>query len=156
MPLTRSYTPSIYKTKGSKKNNRKLKAKKTVEKLYRNNPGLRSLIDEKAKKLGIAIHAKNKPFVPRNEAEPYKKGMGKEFYFTREWRKLRYDTLRKYGAKCACCGVGTEHGTIMHVDHINPRSKHPELELDPENLQVLCEACNEGKSNLDNTDWRSK
>jgi 5-methylcytosine-specific restriction endonuclease McrA len=82
--------------------------------------------------------------------------MGGEFYWTREWRAVRYETLRKYGAKCSCCGRGTDHGMIMHVDHIKPRSKFPELELDPTNLQVLCEACNEGKSNTDNTDWRRK
>jgi len=42
----------------------------------------------------------------------------------------------------------------MHVDHIRPRSKSPSLELDPDNLQVLCKACNLGKSNLDDTDFR--
>jgi 5-methylcytosine-specific restriction endonuclease McrA len=43
----------------------------------------------------------------------------------------------------------------MHVDHILPRSKFPELELDIDNLQVLCEECNLAKSNIDTTDWRS-
>jgi 5-methylcytosine-specific restriction endonuclease McrA len=28
-----------------------------------------------------------------------------------------------------------------HVDHIQPRSKAPELALSPSNLQVLCEHC---------------
>ena len=43
----------------------------------------------------------------------------------------------------------------IHVDHIKPRSKYPELELDINNLQVLCEDCNIGKSNIDETDWRT-
>jgi len=42
----------------------------------------------------------------------------------------------------------------MHIDHIKPRSKYPELTFVFENLQVLCEDCNVGKSNLDETDWR--
>lgn len=42
----------------------------------------------------------------------------------------------------------------MHVDHIKPVCTHPELCLDPENLQVLCDDCNLGKGSSDCTDWR--
>jgi len=42
----------------------------------------------------------------------------------------------------------------IHVDHIKPRSKFPELELVFDNLQVLCDDCNIGKSNVDSTDFR--
>ena len=42
----------------------------------------------------------------------------------------------------------------IHVDHIKPRSTHPELALDPNNLQVMCDDCNLGKSNTDQIDWR--
>lgn len=45
-------------------------------------------------------------------------------------------------------------GKVMHVDHIKPKSLHPELKYELSNLQVLCEDCNIGKSNLDDTDWR--
>lgn len=69
------------------------------------------------------------------------------FYESREWRELRYRVLRKSAFKCAACGAKGE-STILHVDHVKPRSKHPELELDEANLQVLCEDCNLGKSNL--------
>lgn len=77
------------------------------------------------------------------------------FYLTDEWRKLRYRVLRKYKARCMCCGRNRqEHGVTIHVDHIKPRSKFPKLELDFNNLQILCEDCNLGKSNIDQTDWR--
>lgn len=77
------------------------------------------------------------------------------FYSSLEWQKLRYMILKshvlQHGKKCLLCGLS---GVPLHVDHIKPRSKYPELQLDYRNLQVLCEACNLGKSNEDNTDWR--
>jgi 5-methylcytosine-specific restriction endonuclease McrA len=77
------------------------------------------------------------------------------FYMSDDWRKLRYRVLRKYKARCMCCGRNRqEDGIKIHVDHIKPRSKHPKLELDFNNLQILCEDCNLGKSNIDDTDWR--
>lgn len=77
-----------------------------------------------------------------------------QFYRTREWVDLRYRVLVKFGAQCQCCGASRKDGTVLHVDHIKPRSKYPALELVEENLQVLCEACNIGKSNTTETDWR--
>lgn len=74
-----------------------------------------------------------------------------DFFTSRSWRELRYRVLKTYGHKCMLCQ--TTKG-VMHVDHIKPRSKFPELELTFENLQVLCEACNIGKSNKDETDFR--
>ena len=53
------------------------------------------------------------------------------------------------------CGRSPKvHGIILHVDHIKPRSKYPELELDITNLQILCEDDNLGKSNRYETDYR--
>jgi len=78
------------------------------------------------------------------------------FYETREWREVRYRVLQKFAGHCQCCGRGAAQGVILHVDHIKPRSKFPELALTLENLQVLCEDCNLGKSNKDDTDWRPK
>lgn len=69
------------------------------------------------------------------------------FYDSREWRELRWKVLRKSDMRCQACGRGRNDGTILHVDHIKPRSKFPELELVESNLQVLCEDCNLGKSN---------
>jgi 5-methylcytosine-specific restriction endonuclease McrA len=76
------------------------------------------------------------------------------FYGSREWRELRYKVLARQGARCQCCGASRDEGRLMHVDHIKPRHRFPELELTLENLQVLCDECNIGKSSKDTTDWR--
>lgn len=76
------------------------------------------------------------------------------FYSSGDWAKVRYAALINYGGRCACCGSSAADGLRMHVDHIKPRSKFPELALDLKNLQVLCETCNLAKSNIDDTDWR--
>lgn len=73
-----------------------------------------------------------------------------KFYDTREWLDARYDALKRSTGKCELCGREDR----LHVDHIKPRSKYPELELEPSNLQVLCDMCNLGKSNRDESDWR--
>lgn len=75
------------------------------------------------------------------------------FYESREWRELRYEALKKYGRQCLCCG-GKPPEVQLHVDHIKPRSKYPELELDINNLQIMCKDCNLGKSNKDEIDYR--
>jgi len=78
-----------------------------------------------------------------------------DFYMSREWRSLRVRVLEKYECKCMMCGRSPKlHNVVVHVDHIKPRSKHPELSLAFDNLQLLCEDCNLGKSNKYDTDWR--
>lgn len=74
------------------------------------------------------------------------------FYASWEWKKVRYETIKRYGPVCMCCGSDEK----IVVDHIRPRSRFPELELDLDNLQVLCNDCNMGKSNDDYTDFRPK
>lgn len=83
-----------------------------------------------------------------------KEKYGDSFYTSREWLGLRYEVMKRSGGKCEACGRGRGDGAVLHVDHIKPRSKFPELELNLENLQILCRECNLGKSNLDQTDWR--
>lgn len=73
------------------------------------------------------------------------------FYDSKKWQVLRYKVFKRDGKKCACCE--STKGPF-HIDHIKPRSKFPELELDIGNLQVLCEDCNMGKGGWDSTDWR--
>lgn len=68
------------------------------------------------------------------------------FYESESWARIRYRALRRDGYKCKSCGRSGRHVTL-HVDHIKPRSKYPELELDLNNLQTMCQRCNVGKSN---------
>jgi len=78
-----------------------------------------------------------------------------DFYNSREWRELRVRVLEKYQCRCMMCGRSPkDHGVVIHVDHIKPRSKYPELSLEFTNLQLLCEDCNLGKSNKYETDYR--
>jgi HNH endonuclease len=82
--------------------------------------------------------------------------MKNDFYNSWEWCRIRYETLKEQGAICALCKREPRHGAIMQVDHVKPRSKFPELELDKSNLQVLCLECNKGKSNRFEDDFRKK
>lgn len=79
----------------------------------------------------------------------------KGFYSGWEWKKLRYRVLQEYGPVCMCCGASSRDDDVrIVVDHIKPVSIYPELALDYDNLQVLCNDCNMGKSNTDYTDYR--
>jgi 5-methylcytosine-specific restriction endonuclease McrA len=76
------------------------------------------------------------------------------FLASYEWRRVRMQALKIHGSRCQCCGATPADGLKMHVDHIKPRRQFPALALDVNNLQVLCEVCNHGKGNWDQTDWR--
>jgi len=65
---------------------------------------------------------------------------------------VRYRLLKKANGRCSLCGA-TKKETVLHVDHIVPRSKGGTN--DESNLQILCLKCNLGKSNKDATDFRS-
>lgn len=84
---------------------------------------------------------------------PPHQGMG-NFYSSDAWRVVRYQALRRSRGVCECCGAGPAPGRPLHVDHIRPRSRWPNLALDLLNLQVLCADCNLGKGNTDEIDWR--
>jgi 5-methylcytosine-specific restriction endonuclease McrA len=81
--------------------------------------------------------------------------LGAEFYSSPDWLALRVRVLERYECKCMMCGRSPKaHRVVIHVDHIKPRSKFPELSLDFDNLQLLCEDCNLGKRNKYHTDYR--
>jgi 5-methylcytosine-specific restriction endonuclease McrA len=83
----------------------------------------------------------------KNSRPQYVKGMKSDFYNTQEWRELRWKVIQESKGCCYICGRNNKKdGVILHVDHIKPRSKFPELELVKSNLQILCEDCNLGKS----------
>ncbi len=113
---------------------------------------------KKARKELAASRKKNKAKKAVNKPAKQKEKLPfvatKEFLESYEWRQLRVKVLNHYGPRCMCCGATPEHGVKMHVDHIKPRRKYPELALSFDNLQVLCEECNHGKGNWNETDWR--
>ena len=81
---------------------------------------------------------------------------GDAFLRSFEWRRVRYLALKENNGRCELCGRSVKDGIILNVDHVKPRRKHPELALDVKNLQVLCNSCNHGKGNIDDTDWREE
>ena len=68
------------------------------------------------------------------------------FYDRQDWKRLRYEIVRKKGGSCQACGATKQSGAVIQVDQIKPISKYPELALTESNLQVLCRSCNLGKS----------
>lgn len=74
----------------------------------------------------------------------------KSFYLDAVWKQLRRKVFAKFGKQCMKCGC---HSSLA-VDHIKPRSTHPDLALDFDNLQVLCSPCNSAKGNRQMTDYR--
>jgi hypothetical protein len=73
----------------------------------------------------------------------------RRFYLSSEWLSLKKRAIRLYGNKCMACGTTKD----TSVDHVLSRYTNPELELDINNLQILCLSCNINKSS-DSTDYR--
>lgn len=146
-----------------KDNPRKTKEEKKAERQKRNLEKIRAykakfgITEELTQVQCVAILAdsKRRPKGKKKQTKRTKRKLRKQetFYESKEWRALRYEALKKYGRQCLCCG-GTPPDVVLHVDHIKPRSKYPELELDINNLQILCKDCNLGKSNTDCIDYR--
>lgn len=78
----------------------------------------------------------------------------KDFLQSKAWKRLRIMAFEKYGNRCQCCGATPQDGVKLNVDHIQPRRLFPNLALSLDNLQILCEDCNEGKGNWNMSDWR--
>lgn len=91
--------------------------------------------------------------IPNRRKSEYKE-TAEAFYRSDEWREIRYRAFKYYGNKCACCGRGPEDGVILNVDHIIPLSMNWSTRLDINNLQILCQTCNLGKTNVDSVNWR--
>jgi 5-methylcytosine-specific restriction endonuclease McrA len=107
-----------------------------------------------AKQLGFVVKQPKPNATPKPQKVAGVDVTTTEFLSTYEWRKTRMVALKKYGARCQCCGATPATGAVIHVDHIKPRKLFPALALDVDNLQVLCHECNHGKGNWDQTDWR--
>ncbi|MDE2096550.1 MAG: HNH endonuclease [Patescibacteria group bacterium] len=120
----------------------KIIAKETGWKLYSQADAWGMVVRYSQEVLKDIVVPKNKTCASRKERLA--------FYASDAWLRLRYAAIAKYGRKCMACGSTDK----IHVDHIKPRSRFPELELELSNLQILCHDCNMGKSNVDYTDWR--
>ena len=110
-----------------------------------------------ARKFVVKLFGDERLKTAKTHVEPTKSKRapkGDHFLASYEWRRVRMQVLKRDGAKCACCGATPADDKVMNVDHIKPRKHHPELALDLNNLQVLCDVCNHGKGNWDQTDWR--
>ncbi|MDQ0999774.1 5-methylcytosine-specific restriction endonuclease McrA [Neobacillus niacini] len=91
---------------------------------------------------------------------------GKEdnFYISKEWRAVRELVFIEYGIEdgALCCQRCLINERIivyknMEGHHLKPRSKYPELELDPDNIVPLCKSCNIELGDSGIVDWdRSK
>lgn len=66
---------------------------------------------------------------------------------------IRWQVFKRDNWKCVACGRSAEENIILHIDHILPRSKGGKDEMN--NYQTLCETCNIGKSNKDETNLRN-
>ena len=61
--------------------------------------------------------------------------------------RLRFKVLQRDRFRCCSCGASPSAtpGVVLEVDHVKPWSKGGETVI--ENLQTLCLACNQGKTN---------
>ena len=67
---------------------------------------------------------------------------------------IRWQVFKRDNWRCVACGKSADDNVILHIDHIIPRSKGGKDEIN--NYQTLCETCNIGKSNKDDTNLRNK
>jgi 5-methylcytosine-specific restriction endonuclease McrA len=58
------------------------------------------------------------------------------FYTSRNWAAIRQLVLQRDYFQCTKCGADISATGAARVDHILPRSTHPELERDLNNLAV--------------------
>lgn len=58
------------------------------------------------------------------------------------WARNGYVVAGYQYSRCARCLVHIERGGNGTVDHIKPRSTHPELKTDVSNARLVCLTCN--------------
>ena len=67
------------------------------------------------------------------------------FYYSRPWRKLRIAVLQRDNYLCVRCLAKYRIAPAKIVHHIKPRQEYPELELEIDNLESLCNGCHEAE-----------
>jgi hypothetical protein len=121
-------------------------------------PTLKALYLEKLKALEAISPTREKKkegTKKKNKKEAITRDVKDKFYFSWEWRKLRFEVLNLFGSRCMLCGATSKTDRIC-VDHIVPLQQDWGKRLDINNLQVLCDSCNMGKSDTYTTDFRGK
>lgn len=132
-------------------------AAKLAEELGLPTPSKRVKVKRLIYSRGVELYESNPPslvLATEDTNSKPKPAYNPRFYDSRQWRELRYIALRNSQGRCNLCGATADDCVILHVDHIKPRSLYPDLEMDLDNLQVLCEDCNIGKTNAWEDDWR--
>lgn len=102
------------------------------------------------------IRAFNDPRVSKVKATELKKSSKPAKI--KGWQALRKQCFKLWGTRCAKCSwtPGPNEGHLLHADHIKPKSTHPELADDINNLQPLCHTCNTSKGARECFDYRPK
>lgn len=67
--------------------------------------------------------------------------MSDSFLTSRAWRFLRRLALERDHYRCVECKVDVSAPGAARVDHIKPRSTHPELARELSNIRTLCTRC---------------
>lgn len=67
---------------------------------------------------------------------------------------MRWQVFQRDNWRCVACGKNADDHIWLEVDHILPRSKGGKNEIS--NYQTLCNVCNGGKSNKDDTDIKKQ
>lgn len=78
------------------------------------------------------------------DAQPRRRGKppeAKQFYNSAAWQKVREAALIRDHYLCQPCLRRERLTPATTVHHIKPIETHPELALDPDNLESICPAC---------------
>ena len=105
---------------------------------------------EERAELKATCEQKISDFIQQRGLDPYGPHL---LDFSTVSESVRYEVLRRDRGHCVLCGASGRDGVRLEVDHIVPRSRGGSNQL--ENLQSLCGPCNRGKSNRDDTDFRT-
>lgn len=117
-----------------------------LELIAKANDFLDSLQEESAKDFSVAAESSVDTGLQNGAAELAAQRV-------RVMPALRWQVFQRDRWKCVACGRSSHDDVILHVDHILPRSRGGTDSLD--NFQTLCDRCNIGKSNRDDTDLRA-
>jgi 5-methylcytosine-specific restriction protein A len=79
-------------------------------------------------------------------ARDKRRGKTKARGYGKDWQELRAWHLAKE-PNCRTCALDGRIRQAKMVDHIESIAEHPELRLDPANLQSLCWPCHNAKTN---------